>query len=104
MQVVEHLHLEVVVAHGEIAVFGHNEVDADDVGIGRSDFKAEQGLGEDLLGRVAAEDLIKPVDVDVAGGRFGRRGVAVLDAVAVGFGAGELLHVGGDFVAQAGRE
>jgi hypothetical protein len=56
VQVVEHLHLAVVLAHGEVAVFGLDEVDADDVGILGCDFKAEQGLGEDLLRREGAED------------------------------------------------
>ena len=56
-----------------------------------------------MLGWVAAKDLVEEVDGDVAG-RFSGGGVAMLRVVAKGFGVGELLHVGGDFVAEAGGE
>jgi len=104
VQVVQHEHLEVVVAHGEIAIFGHDEVEAYDVGIGGGYFEAKEGLREDLLRWVAAEDLVQPVDADVAGGGLAGAGVAVLEGVARGLGIGELFHIGGDFIAQAGGE
>ncbi len=69
VQVVEHVHLQAVVAHGEIAVFGLDEVDADDIGIGGGQFEAEQRLREDLLGRFLTLDLIEE-----AHGDAGRRG------------------------------
>jgi hypothetical protein len=61
-------------------------------------------LREDLLRWKAAEDLVEPVDANVAGRRFVLRGAAVLDGVAGGFCVGELLDIGGDFVAEAGGE
>ncbi len=67
VEVVEHLHLEAVVLHGDAAVFGHDEIEADDVGVSGGYFKAQEGLGEDLLGREAAEDLVEPMDGDEAG-------------------------------------
>jgi len=69
VEVVEHLHLKVIVLHGDAAVFGHDKVEADDVGIGGGYFKAEEGLREDLLRWEAAEDLVEPVDFDDAHGR-----------------------------------
>jgi hypothetical protein len=105
VEVVEHLHLEVVVAHGDVAVFGHDEVDADDVGVGGGDFEAEEGLGEDLLGWKAAEDLVEEVDGDAAGGGWlaGRSQCSRTLCARLSASANS-LHVGGDFIAEAGGE
>jgi len=90
VEVVEHLHLEGVVAHGDESVFRHDEVDADPgvvVGVhgGLDGLEAEEGLGENLLGRETAEDLIDVANFNLAGwGGLG--GCAVLDGFAGGFG------------------
>ena len=56
MQIVQHLHLQRVIAHGDEAVFGLHKVDADPgvvvrVHAGLDGLKAQQRLREDLLGR-----------------------------------------------------
>ena len=104
MQIIEHEHLTVVFGHGEIAVFGHDEVDPDDGGMSGVELRldgleAEKGLREDLLGRKAAEDLIEKTDVDLAG-RGGRGRSTVFYAVASLKGIGELLAIGSDDVAE----
>ena len=73
VQVVQHLHLQRVVAHGDKTVLGHDEVDADEAGLVRvharlDGLKAQQRLRKDLLGREAAQHLI-----DDSGPRPGRR-------------------------------
>ena len=69
VEIVEHEHLAVVLGHGHVGVFGLDEVEADDAGVLRGDFKGEEGLGEDLLRREGAEDLVEEADFDGAGGR-----------------------------------
>jgi hypothetical protein len=113
VEVVEHLHLEVVVAHREVTVFGHDEINSDYVGVRGSYFKAEEGLREDLLRWETAEDLIEPVDADGTGSsvavtclRAGGRwwiSVAELQLVTLTFCIRELFRVGRDFVAEAGE-
>ena len=50
VEIVEHGHLLFEIGHGFAAVFGHDEVDADDaLGIRGDGFESEQGLREDLL-------------------------------------------------------
>ena len=106
VEVIEHAHLAGVLAHGEEVVFGLDEVDAHDVRVGGvrlggGDFEAEEGLGEDLFGRVGAEDLVEKADFDGAGaGGIGL--VAVLDLLAGAEGLGEVGAVGRDFFAEAG--
>ena len=105
VEVVEHLHVEGVVAHGDEAVFGHDEVDADEAGFvgveGLLDgFEAEEGLGEDLLGRKAAKDLVDVTDFDLAGAEV-LWGSAVLDLAALVFSGADFVAAGGDFVAEA---
>ena len=70
MQEADHAHVQGVVVHGSVAVFGHHEIDADDARIGGGGFKAEQRLREDLLLRKAAENLVEIADLDAAGGSF----------------------------------
>ena len=108
MQIVEHLHLQGVVAHGEVAVLGHDEVDADKAGLVGvhaclNGLKAEQRLRKDLLRRIAAQNLVDVADFHLAGGR-GLWGAAVLDLAALGFGGAHFFAVGGHFVAQAEGE
>ena len=104
VQVVEHLHLQVVVAHGDVAVLRHHEVDADDVGIGARDLEAEQRLREDLLRRKAAEHLIEEVNLDVAGRRGVVRPIAVLDAVADVERMRQLATIDRNLIAQTGGD
>ena len=54
---VENLHVDVVIAHGDKTVFGHDEVDADYVGISGSGFEGDEKLGEDLLLGITAQCL-----------------------------------------------
>ena len=51
MQVVKHEHLAVILAHGDVSVFGLNEVEADYIWIAGGDLKREKCLCEDLLRR-----------------------------------------------------
>ena len=60
-------HLQGVVGHRCVAVFGHDEIDADDAGIDGGGLKSEEGLGENLLAREAAKYLIEETDLDLAG-------------------------------------
>jgi len=59
VEVIKHQHLAVILGHGDVAVFRHDEVEADDAGILRGDLKGEKSLSEDLLRREATEDLIE---------------------------------------------
>ena len=34
VQIVDHLHLHFVIGHGEVSVFGHDEIDSDDARVG----------------------------------------------------------------------
>ena len=88
MKIVEHFHLLFEIGHGFAAVFGHDEVDADDaLGIGGNGFESEKRLREDLLVRKAAKNLIDEFLRDVAGGlRVGLAAVAELVARFFGFG------------------
>ena len=65
-------------------------------------------MGEDLLRREAAEDLVEAVDFDAAGGGFVVAGVWRVGqcsiALRCGFRVGEFFDVDGDFVAQAAGE
>jgi len=105
VEIADHLHVQGIVAHGDEVVLWLDEVDADEsrlVGVnGLLDgFEAEEGLGEDLLGREGAEDLVDVADFDLAGG-CGLRGSAVLDLAALGFGVTDVRSVGGNFVEDA---
>ena len=98
VQVIEHEHLTVVLGHGHVGVFGLNEVDADDTGILRGDFEAEERLGEDLLRRKGAENLVEEADFDGAGACSASL-AAVFDLVARGKGIIEFLAIDGDLIA-----
>jgi len=108
VEIVDHLHVQGVIAHGEEAVFRHDEVEANPgvvvrIHRGLHGFKTKESLGEDLFGRVAAEDLIDVADGDLAGGRgLGR--AAVLDLLAAGFGIADVGEIGSDVVAETLRE
>ena len=66
------------------------------------DLESEQGLGEDLLGREGAQDLVEESDGDRAGGQRGGS-AAMLECVARGEGIGELFAVESDVVADSVR-
>jgi hypothetical protein len=103
MQIVEHEHLTVVLGHGHVGVFGHDEVEPDDVWIGRGYFKSEKGLGEDLLWRKAAENLVEKANLDRT--RSSGAGLAtVFNLVARVEGIVQLFAIDGGLVAQAGRQ
>ncbi len=95
VQIIEHVHLQAVIAQGDIAVFRLNVVQADDVGVLRRNFEGEEGLRKDLLGRVTAQHLIEKADRDLAG-RCGIRLAAVLHALATGERGVERLAAAGD--------
>jgi len=83
VQILDHLHVQGVIAHGDKAVFGLDEVDAYPgrlmrVDAGLDGLKAEQRLREDPLWRMFAEDLVDVADLNPAG-RRGLRGFAVFD-------------------------
>ena len=108
VEVVEHLHLEGVVAHGDESVFRHDEVDADPgvvmrVDAGLDGLEAEKCLGEDLLWSEATKDLVDIADFNLAGG-CGLRGSAVLNGVARSISVEDRAAVGGDFVKEAKTE
>jgi hypothetical protein len=67
VEVIQHEHLAVIFGHGQVAVFGHDEVEAENARIDRGDFEGQEGLGEDLLRREASENLIKEPYLDGAG-------------------------------------
>jgi len=69
-------------------------------GVGGVYFEAEEGLSEDLLRWEAAEDLVEPVDFDVASFDEMILRSAVFDPLALSFSVGKLLCINGDFVAQ----
>ncbi len=103
VQVVEHKHLAVILAHGEIGVLGLNEVEPDHVRIGGGDLKGQQRLREDLLRRKGAQYLVEDAHLDRAGG-CGARIATVLDAFTIGEVPVDLFTIGYDFVAQPGGE
>ena len=47
VQVIDHRHVLVEVVDGDVPVLGHDEIQADEAGIGGGQFEAEQNLGED---------------------------------------------------------
>ena len=105
VQIVDHLHLQGVIAHGDEAVFGLHEVDADPgrlvrVHAGLYGFETKQGLGEDVFRREPAQDLVDVADFDLAGW-YALGSSAVFDLKALGFGGADILAVSGDFVAKA---
>ena len=102
VEVVEHEHLAVILAHGRVSIFWLDEIDADYiVRVRGSDFKTEEGLGEDLLRWEGAKDLIEDADLDGTGGCSGG-GVAVLQFTAACEVAIKLGAIDGDFIAEAG--
>ncbi len=96
----DHLHVQRVIVHRDVAIFGHHEINSDDARIGGSDFEAEERLREDLLFRKAAQHLIEIADLDAARGR--RIGcAAVLAFAAHGLGLIEVRAGDGDIIAQS---
>ena len=90
MQVIQHPHLQGIVAHGDESILRLHEVDADEArflaGHARLDgLKAQQRLGEDLLRRRAAQNLVDVPNLHLAGGR-GLRSFTLLDLASPGFG------------------
>jgi hypothetical protein len=97
---VEHKHLAVILGHGHVGVFRLDEVNADDARVLRRDLKGEKGLGEDLLRRKCAEDLVEETYLHRAGGA-GAGLAAVFNFVACVEGIVHLFAINGDFVAEA---
>src|ERR1035438_1441034 len=105
MEVVEHLHLQRVVVHGNEAVLGLDKVDADEarlmgVHCCLNSFEAQQRLGEDLLGRVAAQNLVNVADLHLAGSS-GLWCSAMLKLAALRFSTSDNVAIGCHFGAQA---
>ena len=70
MQKTDDAHLQRVFGHGDVAIFGHHEIDADDARVGGGGFKTEQSLRENLLGGKSAQNLINVTELHRAGGRL----------------------------------
>ena len=102
VQVIEHRHVLVEIVNGNVPVFGHDEIQADEMRIGRGEFEAEDDLREDGFVRQSAQHLIKITDGDVAS-RFGIGRAAFQFGARAGFVFGQsLAGGGGDFFQPAG--
>ena len=101
VQEAEHAHLPAIVSHGDVAVFGLDKVDADDVGVTGGQLEAEQRLREDFLGWFLALDLIEKADGHAAGGS-GAGLIAMLEAVAPLEGRGEFGLEADDILVEGG--
>src|SRR5262249_21422156 len=62
VQLVEHPHVQIEVAHGHVPVFRHDEVEPHETWVRGREFEAEDNLREYGLLREAAENLIKIAD------------------------------------------
>ncbi len=100
VQEADHAHLQSVVGHGDVAIFGHHEIDADDARVGGGDFETEQSLRENLLGGKSAQNLVDVTELHGAGGGWIGL-VAAFGLAADGFGFVEIGARYGDVVAQA---
>src|SRR5215469_13885204 len=67
MQVIKHLHVQVEVAHGNVPVFRHAQVQPDHTRINRSQLEASENLRKYLLWRKPAQHLIKIAKGGIAG-------------------------------------
>ncbi len=86
MEILQHLHLQRVIAHGNEAIFWLHKVDANERIVARihgclDGLEPEERLGKDGFGRVAAQHLIDVTDHNFAG-RRSMRSAAVLDVAA----------------------
>src|SRR5690349_3875237 len=75
MEIIQHPHLQRVVAHGNETIFGLHEVDADPgvvmrVHAGLHSFEAKQRLCENLFGRKSAQHLVDVADLYLARASF----------------------------------
>ncbi len=105
MEVVEHLHLQGVIAHGDEAVLRHDKIHAHKTVVVLLDallhgFKSQQRLREHLLRRPAPQDLIDVSNLNPACGR-GLWRSAVFQFAAACFHLADMLAIDGDLVAQA---
>ncbi len=100
---VQHLHLQAVVAHGNVAILGLDEVHAYPAWVGGGGLKAEQHLREDNLRRQAAQDLVNKANFDRACG-LGVDVAAMLALFAVSFSAIKSCGYGGQAVLDTGGE
>ena len=82
----------VEVVDGDVPVFGHDEIQANEAGIGGGEFEAEHDLREDGFVRQAAQNLIKVADGDAASG-FGVGGAAFQFGSGAGVVVGQGLAV-----------
>src|SRR5579863_10689881 len=101
VQVIEHGHVLVEIVDGNVPVFGHDQVQADEMRIGGSEFEAQQDLGEDAFAGQAAERLIEIADGNAASG-FGGGGAALQFGAGAGVVLGQLFAGGGGDVFQTG--
>jgi len=103
VQVVEHGHVLVEIANGNVPVLGHDQVEPDKMRVGRRQFESEQNLGEHRLVRQSAQHLIDVADRDAASGFSFRRSAFQFGARA-GLVLGQrLTGCGGDFF-EASRQ
>ncbi len=109
MQVIHHLHVQHIVAHGDETVFGLDEIDADEAANvavrtrrGQAllhSFETQQGLREDLLRGEAAQHLVDVANLHLASGHS-LRSAAVLELTALHLGRTDIVEVDSNFIAQ----
>jgi hypothetical protein len=93
VQVVEHLHLQVIIPHGDFTVLRHHKVDPHHVAVNRSHLKAEQRMRKYLLRRMSAQHLVEEVNPHTARRTRYAPSVAVLHRLTRGLGIGEIFLV-----------
>jgi len=103
VQGIDHLHVKAIVGHGDVAVFGLDEVDADDARVGGGEFEAEQDLCEDAVGRHGAEHLVEIPNLNRAGG-LGVWLAALFEFIPFALRPIEVSADRGNCAAQAGIE
>ena len=92
-----------IVRHGNVAVLGHDEINAHEARVGCCGFKAEERLRKYLLLGETAQDLAKVANLDAASWR----GVSLSTVFAQpsqSFCLVDLGPCGRDFVAQTMRQ
>ncbi len=65
----DHLHLHLIVGHGNAPIFRLHHVDAHDQRIGGGQLEAADQLHEDVLWRQGAQHLVEEADLEIAGWR-----------------------------------
>src|SRR5678815_503906 len=83
VQVVENAHVQIEVAHGNVPVFRHDQVQSDKARVCLGQFESQENFCKDLLARKPAQDLIEKSDRDLTSG-IGFRSAALQRALGHG--------------------